>query len=63
VKRWLALFLGVGIAAAAFAALLAGRTPPPVHGDIDADSRARLEAVLQREASAERPPARTGARP
>ncbi len=56
--RWLTLVVGVGIAAAAFYALLA--TPPsprtasappaasaPAHEEIDDASRARLERVLR----------------
>ena len=53
-NRWLLLVLGLAIAAAALFALVSGEAPrlpeagdsPPL-GEIDADSRARLEQVLR----------------
>jgi hypothetical protein len=52
-KRWLTVIVGVGIAAAAFVELLSGRPRPGDEGEIDAASRARLEAVLERQARTE----------
>jgi hypothetical protein len=50
VKRWLTLVLGVGIAVAAFVALFEAPSRPAAspRPEIDAASRARLEAVLER---------------
>jgi hypothetical protein len=49
-KRWLAVLVGVGIAAAALWALLARAPTPQPHADIDPGSRAELDAVIEREA-------------
>ena len=52
VRRWLALAIGLAIAATALYLLAAGEPLRPVAagppgGEIDADSRARLERVLE----------------
>jgi len=52
VTRFLALTLGLAIAAAALYMLVSGEPPPPVASDppsaeIDAASRAKLERVLE----------------
>jgi len=49
-KRWLALLLGVGLAAAALLALVSARPPRPGRSserEIDAASRAKLERVIR----------------
>jgi hypothetical protein len=49
-KRWLALVMGVGIAAAALFALVTARphhARRAAHGEIDAASRAKLERVIE----------------
>jgi hypothetical protein len=55
VKRWLALGLGLAIAAVAFYLLATTDATPPPTEDIDAASRARLERLLR---EAEREPGR-----
>jgi hypothetical protein len=57
VTRWLALSLGLAVAAAALWTLVAGGGPaPPPQGEIDAASRAALERVLAEGESGERRP-------
>jgi hypothetical protein len=54
VKRWLALVLGLSVAAAALWLLAASRGERPL-GDIGSDSRSELQRVLE---AADREPSR-----
>ena len=55
--RWLALVLGVGLAAAALYTIAAGplHRPGRARHEIDAASRARLERVIERASPGDEP--------